>query len=284
MERLTTHSQSRDIEKEIAKTFQSRKRLFIGLLCGTSLALVLLLVILWIIPYVGLTNIHAYAPWILGIIILVAIFLVLWTTTALLLNIIFKKPILFSKNLRGIAIKIYLPLMTVVGNMIGLSKEKVRASFIRVNNEMIRAEGRNYKQGEILLLLPHCLQNSLCKYRLTYDIYNCRRCGECPISDLISLSEKYSIHIAIATGGTIARRIVVQTKPKLILAVACERDLSSGIQDTYPLPVYGVLNERPYGPCLDTTLSLKHVEWALTYFLEDSEWKYNQEEIGNWQN
>ncbi|WP_242864780.1 DUF116 domain-containing protein [Youngiibacter fragilis] len=51
----------------------------------------------------------------------------------------------------------------------------------------------------------------------------------------------------------------------MIIAVACERDLSSGIQDTYPLPVYGILNKRPKGPCLDTLVPLKQVEKALEY-------------------
>ena len=50
--------------------------------------------------------------------------------------------------------------------------------------------------------------------------------------------------------------------------MACYRDLSSGIQDTYPLPVFGVLNERPNGPCLDTNVSLKRLETALLRFLK----------------
>jgi hypothetical protein len=83
----------------------------------------------------------------------------------------------------------------------------------------------------------------------------------------LDLSDRYGVHLAIATGGTIARRIVVQVRPKLIIAVACERDLSSGIQDTYPIPVYGVLNERPHGPCLDTNVQLGMVESALKRFL-----------------
>ncbi|HCG04438.1 MAG TPA: hypothetical protein DEV75_05105, partial [Desulfovibrio sp.] len=45
------------------------------------------------------------------------------------------------------------------------------------------------------------------------------------------------------------------------------RDLASGIQDTHPIPVYGVLNERPNGPCLDTLVSLGNVEKALRHFL-----------------
>jgi Uncharacterized conserved protein len=70
----------------------------------------------------------------------------------------------------------------------------------------------------------------------------------------------------VATGGTIARRIVVQHRPSLIIAVACERDLASGIQDTHPLPVYGILNSRPFGPCLDTDVALDRVEWAIKEF------------------
>ena len=71
----------------------------------------------------------------------------------------------------------------------------------------------------------------------------------------------------VATGGTIARRIVVQTRPRMIIAVACERDLTSGIQDSYPLPVFGILNQRPCGPCLDTLVSLAAVEGAVRLFL-----------------
>jgi len=61
---------------------------------------------------------------------------------------------------------------------------------------------------------------------------------------------------------------VVQTRPKLIIAVACDRDLASGIQDTYPIPVYGVLNERPHGPCLDTIVQRSAIVEALELFLE----------------
>lgn len=87
------------------------------------------------------------------------------------------------------------------------------------------------------------------------------------MTGLLEISRKYGVHVAIATGGTIARRIVVQKRPKLILAVACERDLSSGIQDAYPLPVYGILNNRPFGPCLNTKVSLEDLQEALRLFL-----------------
>lgn len=248
--------------------YTTRKRLFIGLILTTSVLVCVALALLWIIPYIGLRNIHAWAPALLGAVLAAVLLLVVWACASLVLNILLGRPVLFSKRLRGLTIKLFLPLMTLLGRLLGIPKEHVRNSFIKVNNELVRSEARRYKPGEVLLLMPHCLQNSRCDMRLTYDIMNCKRCGKCPIKGLIELAEKYGVHLAIATGGTIARRIVVQTRPKMILAVACERDLSSGIQDTYPIPVFGVLNERPHGPCLDTQVSLQRLEQALGLFLE----------------
>ncbi len=247
----------------------SRKRLFIGLITGTCLAVCLFLALLWVVPFVGLTNIHPAAPWVMGVALGALIVLVLWACLGLAVSVALGRSILFSRRLRGVTAKIFLPLMTLFGWMLGISKERVRGSFIKVNNELVSADAGKYAPQQILVLLPHCLQSSRCTLRLTYDINNCKRCGKCPVAGLLALAEHYGTHLAIATGGTIARRIVVQTRPKLILAVACERDLASGIQDTYPIPVFGVLNERPHGPCLDTTVSLATLERALRYFLKE---------------
>ncbi len=67
----------------------------------------------------------------------------------------------------------------------------------------------------------------------------------------------------MATGGNLARRIVSHADPDAIVAVACERDLSSGIADTYPIPVLGICNERPFGPCVNTRVDLDKVEEAI---------------------
>lgn len=249
----------------------SRKRLFIGLLCGTGLTVCALLALLWLIPYLGLANIHPLAPWILGLSFAAIMVVVLWATFGLAAGIALGRPTLASRHLRGVMAKVLLPLMTIFARLLHISKSRVRSSFIKVNNEMVAAEAVRHPPEKLLVLLPHCLQSSRCAHRLTYDIKNCKRCGKCPVDGLIALSEHYGVPIAIATGGTIARRIVVQQRPQLIVAVACERDLSSGIQDTYPIPVYGVLNQRPHGPCLDTLVPLPHLELVLRHFLVGGE-------------
>lgn len=246
-----------------------KKRIFISLLFLTSGFLITFLLFFWLIPVIGLSKIHPLAPAILGIIVVGVVLLIIWSSTSLVLNILLKRPLFFSKKIRGITIKLFLPLMTIVGESLGISKEKVRSSFISVNNEMVLNEGEKYRPEDILILLPHCLQNSKCNVRLTYNIENCKRCGKCNIGQLLELKENYNVKMAIATGGTIARRIVVENKPKLIIAVACERDLSSGIQDTYPIPVFGVLNIRPCGPCIDTLVSLEKIKLALRRFVKE---------------
>ena len=255
------------LEDAIESSYVAKKRLFIGLITGTSILVCLLLLLLWIIPTIGLANLHPLAPWILGALIGGSIFLVAGSSVALIMNILLGKKIFFSRKMRGMTIKLFLPLMTMLGRFLSIPKAKIRASFIKVNNELVLGENKKYRPEEILMLMPHCLQNSRCDIRLTYNIQNCKRCGKCPIAGLLALSDTYGIKMAIATGGTIARRIVVQDKPRLIIAVACERDLASGIQDVYPLPCFGVLNQRPHGPCLDTLVPLDHVEWAIKRFL-----------------
>ena len=260
--------QNPETDTEYLRYASAKKRLFIGLVMGTSTLVSMFLVLLWIVPYIGLKEIHHTAPLIFGVLIFTAIFIVAWAALGLVINIVSGKALPLFKRMRGITVRLFLPLMTLLGRTLGITKEKVWASFIKVNNELVASSGKRYRPSEILLLMPHCLQRSDCTVRLTYGVENCKRCGKCPILGLLEISLKYGVHMDIATGGTIARRIVVQKRPKIILAVACERDLSSGIQDTYPLPVFGILNDRPFGPCLDTQVALDRLEAAVLNFLD----------------
>ncbi len=143
-------------------------------------------------------------------------------------------------------------------------KEAYQRLIISLNNKLIKRE--RPRAEKILLLLPHCLQMNECNIRLTYNIYNCERCGRCEIKDLIQIADENHLSLFVATGGSLARRIVNEVKPEAVVAVACENDLSSGIADTYPLPILGIPNERPFGPCLNTNVDLGKVKEAIEFF------------------
>lgn len=120
---------------------------------------------------------------------------------------------------------------------------------------------------KILLLLPHCLQHHDCNRRITHNPYNCVRCGKCPVGSLLAVADKTGVEIAIATGGTLARRHVKEKRPVVVVAVACPRDLGQGMVDANPVPVVGVINSRPNGDCIDTQVDVKAVERAIKNLL-----------------
>jgi len=155
----------------------------------------------------------------------------------------------------------------MLARLIGIDKDRVKRSFIAVNNALVAAGLDTIRRGRVLLLLPHCLQATDCRHKITGGlIENCQGCGKCVIAALLTLARENDLALAVATGGTLARRVIGEVKPAGIIAVACETDLTSGIQDSYPLPVYGVLNDRPNGPCRDTTVDLERVKEAIAFF------------------
>jgi hypothetical protein len=65
-----------------------------------------------------------------------------------------------------------------------------------------------------------------------------------------------------------ARKMVREIQPCLVISVACERDLVSGIRDIAPsIPVIGIPNVRPSGPCKNTTVDTAQIERVMEFFL-----------------
>lgn len=243
---------------------QPEKRTLAMLLGLTGVLLLLLLGLSYLVPYYGFGRIHSQLPWLMAVMTGAAGALILVGFALLIVVTLVGHDVPFSLRLRSVALKFLLPVLIVVGRLVGFRKEDVQHAFIAVNNELVMAQCRNgHPPRSILLLMPHCLQDSECPVKITNQVENCKRCGKCPIKDLLEMASRYDVHLAVATGGTVARRIVLEKRPDLIIAVACERDLTSGIQDTTPLPVYGIFNQRPFGPCFNTRVALDRVESVL---------------------
>ena len=231
---------------------------------GVTCILVVGLIYLgWWIPTMGLANIHPELPRLVGMVFVVLSGIALFGTMLLVLTTALGKDILFTKFMRGVVIRFLLPLIEQIGRLCGISKDTIRQSFVAMNNSLVTSQRLKIKADRILILLPHCLQLADCEIKVTGDIGKCLHCGRCDIMGLADLGRKYQIDISVATGGTLARKVIIEKRPKLVLAVACERDLTSGIKDCYPLPVIGVLNDRPFGPCFNTRVDVQKIEAAL---------------------
>jgi len=240
-----------------------RKRLFVALMGLTCILIIGIIYLLWWIPTKGLANIHPELPRIVGIVFGSLSALAILGTALLVLTTALGKDILFTRFMRLVVIKFLLPVIEALGLFLGLQKDTIRQSFIAMNNSLVMSQRYRIRNDRILILLPHCLQLFDCEIKVTGDIGKCIRCGRCDIKGLSELAEKYAITISVATGGTLARKVIIEKKPKLVVAVACERDLTSGIKDCYPLPVIGVLNDRPFGPCFNTSVDVAKIDEAL---------------------
>lgn len=182
--------------------------------------------------------------------------------------------VILDKEVSIKLMKINLNIFTKLFNMItylsyifDFSKDDIRKIYIKLNNSYIYKNKYNIDNKDILVLIPHCIQKNSCKLKVTSSINNCKSCGLCNVSDLLKLNEKFGVEVFIATGGTLARKKIIEKRPKAVVAVACERDLTSGIQDIKNIPVLGVFNKRPNGPCFDTKIDIKEVEDAIIFLI-----------------
>ncbi len=146
--------------------------------------------------------------------------------------------------------------------------EAAELSVIASVNRKTLGLKRRYTPDRVLLLLPHCLQFHECPRRITFDIKNCVRCGGCVVGALSAMACEMGVEARVTTGGTLARRLLREKTPGLVVAVACPRDLGQGLLDALPLPALGVINARPNGDCFDTTVSTEKVRGLFDLVLQ----------------
>lgn len=164
-------------------------------------------------------------------------------------------------------LKMVIPFALFVTGLLKKDKNIIRSLYIDINNMLVQSGGFRKSPDKILLLLPHCLQNSDCDCKITGEITKCRKCGRCTIGEILTIVERTGVNAAVVTGGTAARNIIARQEPEIVLSVACERDLAAGISDVSRIPVLGVLNSRPNGPCLNTTVDVQKLYEKLTSIL-----------------
>lgn len=156
-----------------------------------------------------------------------------------------------------IGMKLVIPFALFVTGLLKKNKDIIRSLFIDINNLFVQSGDYRKKADKIMLLLPHCLQNSECGLKITGDIKRCKKCGRCTIGAIRELAEERNVRAVVVTGGTAARNVIAREKPEIVLSVACERDLAIGISDVSKIPVIGVVNQRPNGPCLNTSVDVE---------------------------
>ena len=127
-------------------------------------------------------------------------------------------------------------------------RDWVENAAVKVYNGLAAQRGRKVGTGELLLLIPRCLSKET-------------------LDGVLGVAGKYGVPVFVATRGQLARRVIRERRPRAVVAVACERDMVSGLHDVAgKVPVLGLTMTLPSGPCKDALLDLpKLEEWVRSY-------------------
>ncbi len=243
--------------------YRPQKGAFLGLLILCAVGFVAAGFFFWYVPAVGLGSIHPMLPYALAAILSLIALFILGSAIILTITVARGRLVFYSGWLRWMLVKFFLPVMVMAGGLLRIPRIKLEQAFIDINNEFVRRMKKKLRPEKLVLLMPHCLQFDDCRFKVTRDVRNCAGCGKCEIGSLVDLMEEFKVSLYVLTGGSVARRKVEEHHPHAIIAVACERDLTSGVQDAYPLPVIAIINKRPKGYCIETTVDVKEVRKAI---------------------
>jgi hypothetical protein len=127
-------------------------------------------------------------------------------------------------------------------------RDWVENAAVKVYDALALERGRKVGKGELLLLIPRCLSRA-------------------SLDGVLAIAGKYEVPVFVATRGQLARRVIRERRPRAVVAVACERDMVSGLHDVAgKIPVLGLTMTLPSGPCKDAGLDLNQLEsWVKAY-------------------
>ena len=149
---------------------------------------------------------------------------------------------------RGLLLKT-LRLASRVGQLFGVQRDWTDNAAIAVYNRLAWAREWRVRANEVLILIPRCLSRSA-------------------LEGVMEIAKRYDVATFVATRGAYARQAIRERRPKAVVAVACERDMVSGLHDVAGrLPVLGLTMQLPNGPCKDASLDLTKMEEFVRKYL-----------------
>ncbi|MDP6624906.1 MAG: DUF116 domain-containing protein [Nitrospinota bacterium] len=221
-----------------------------------SVLIVAGLLFLWYMIIPRLEQITPALTIIVGIGVVVAALLIFLMLGSVTITALTEKGYLLSCVKENFFFSYLVPVAVRLGKRFGVSRDRMGNSLIKVSNIIVHAKSKNRPENvtvdpnRLLVLLPRCLSKENRK----------------AITETVEKNNLVSFTVA---GGSAARLRIKEMRPQAIIAVACERDLVSGLQDVAPkIPVFAIPNKRPEGPCKNTFINIEELEASIKDFLE----------------
>lgn len=136
-----------------------------------------------------------------------------------------------------------------VGELFGVQRDWTGHAAVEVYDRLAMARARSVRNDELLILIPRCLSRA-------------------SLDGVLEIAKRYNVSAFVATRGQLARRVIRERRPRAVVAVACERDMVSGLHDVAGrVPVLGLTMQLPNGPCKDAAIDLGRMEEFVRRYL-----------------
>ncbi|MGI5886549.1 MAG: DUF116 domain-containing protein, partial [Syntrophomonadaceae bacterium] len=152
-----------------------KKRLYLGLL---TFSLFLMAAVIWLAWYLVFNQTMLLNQVLLVLLAAAAIFLIVVFAVgilAMVVMIVRCRTSPWQESVAGVVNEWLFPVALLVGKMLRVDRNTILQSFISVNNYLVRSKQVVLPGYEVLILAPHCLQNSDCPHKITIDVENCKQ-------------------------------------------------------------------------------------------------------------
>ena len=151
-----------------------------------------------------------------------------------------------------------------LANKVGVEEQELFQLYVEAKNRSMIESFAATPCNERVVLLPQCLRAKDCPAEIGEYGYECQQCGRCSVAKIVQLTKDLGYKgTFIMPGGSLAKKVLVELKPKASLGVACYKELVMGSYLCEKVGVIGQGVELLKDGCINTIVNMKALKEAL---------------------
>ena len=116
--------------------------------------------------HIFLSNYISLLSSVINILVIGIILLILFSTIITYFIFDEKEVSKYLMKINYLIIRNIFPVISKVSGFVNISKDEIRKIFIKINNAYIYSNKYNFNSEDLIILIPHCIQNHNCKLKL----------------------------------------------------------------------------------------------------------------------
>ena len=147
---------------------------------------------------------------------------------------------------------------------VGVEEQELFQLYVEAKNRSLIESFAATSYNDRVVLLPQCLRAKDCPAEIGKYGYECQQCGRCSVAKIMQLTKDLGYKgTFIMPGGSLAKKVLLELKPKASLGVACYKELVMGSYLCEKVGVIGQGVELLKDGCINTIVNMKALKEAL---------------------